>query len=217
MSRKKRIVADLLFWVQLICTLIFGISQFIKTLSTTEGISTSMFWSWEFFLTLNLIMALKAHRNKPSRVTRQTIISYITWIVMITLDLIAIYAKNTGIWNARDTWATILVAVGIVVIVIVKHFKRLPATDPMIKTSLSVAFKVIPQLVWAYNITLVGGGGLAWPAILAGHVTISSRIGQIWFAIREAGWDRNRIGLFISETSNEFSWLVVSITWLICR
>lgn len=217
MSRKKRIIADLLFWVQLICTLIFGISQFIKTLTATEGINVSMFWSWQFFLSLNLALVLKAHRNKPSRVTRQAIISYLVWIMMVTLDLVAMYAKDVGIWNIRDTYAAVLVSLGVVGTLLLGRHRKLTMKDPQIKTALAVFFKVIPQLIWAYNITLVGGGGLAWPAILAGHVTINSRIGQLCFIIREAGWDKNRIGALISEVSNELSWLTVSITWFLYR
>ncbi len=212
---KKRMVADLLFAVQIICTLVFGIKQFIRMLTVTEGVSVSMFWSWEFFLAINLILVLKAHRNQPSRATRQTIISYITWIAMITLDLGVMYVKDVGVWNARDSWSAILVAVGIIATLIVGRYKHLSITDPMIKTSFAVFFKVVPQIIWAYNITLMGGAGLAGAAVIAGHITILSRIGQVLFIIEEAGWDRNRIGVAISEISNEVSWLVVTVVWVI--
>lgn len=217
MSQSKRIITDLLFWVQLVCSLIFGIAQFIKTLTTTQGVNVSMFWSWQFFLTLNFLLVFKAHRNQPSRVTKQTMISYLVWIVMVTMDLVAMYTKDVGIWNVRDTYAAVIVTVGVATTFWVGHLKKLTLADPQIKSALAIFFKVVPQLVWAYNITLVGGGGLAPLAILAGHITINSRIGQLWFTIREAGWDKNRIGALISEISNELSWLTVSITWLICR
>jgi len=32
-------------------------------------------------------------------------------------------------------------------------------------------------------------------------------------AIREAGWDQNRAGSFLSEVTNELSWVVVTIAW----
>ncbi len=216
MFSKKQITTDLLFWVQLVCTLVFGLSQFFKTLTTTQGINVSMFWSWQFFLSLNLALVIKAHRNQPSRATLLVIISYLTWVVMVSLDLIAMYAKDVGIWNSRDSYAAVIVAIGVLGTFVVGHYRHLTINkDPEIKAALAIFFKVVPQLVWAYNITLVGGGGLAWPAIIAGHVTINSRIGQLWLTVREAGWDKNRICAIVSESANELSWLVVTISWLI--
>jgi hypothetical protein len=50
--------------------------------------------------------------------------------------------------------------------------------------------------------------------VVNGHFTILMRIGQLIFSIREAGWDRNRIGSAISEVANEASWLIVTVVWL---
>jgi hypothetical protein len=36
----------------------------------------------------------------------------------------------------------------------------------------------------------------------------------LYFSIREAGWDRNRIGSALSEAANEISWVVTTIVWL---
>jgi hypothetical protein len=216
MSQRKKMIADSLFGVQLICTLIFGGSQFLKMLSTSQGVSISWFASWQVFLVLNLVLSIRAHRNKPSRVTFQTIMSYIAWVTMVTLDLGVMIWKGTGVWNGRDTATVVFAAVGVVSTLLLARRKQLAITDPMVKGYLAVFFKAVPQLALAYNVLLVGGSGLAVAAVVTGHVTILTRLGHLWFSIREAGWDRNRVGSAISEAANECSWLVVTAIWLVC-
>ena len=60
-----------------------------------------------------------------------------------------------------------------------------------------------------------GGAGLAGAAVITGHITILPRLGQLWFSIKEAGWDRNRHGSALSELANEASWLVATLVWLL--
>ena len=76
-------------------------------------------------------------------------------------------------------------------------------------------FKAIPQLALAYKIAMRGGAGLAAAAIITGHITILARLGQLWFSIKEAGWDRNRRGSAFSELANEISWLAATAVWLV--
>lgn len=184
-------------------------------LTTAQGISPSWFVTWEIFLLINLVLALRAHRNQPSRVTRQTIATYLLWVFVITLDLSVMTLKGTGSWSVRDTATMLLVGVCVPVTLIVARRHALGISDPIVKGWLALFFKAIPQLVLAYNILMVGGAGLAGIMILSGHITILTRIGQLWFSIREAGWDRNRIGSAMSEIANEASWIVVTITWFI--
>jgi hypothetical protein len=49
--------------------------------------------------------------------------------------------------------------------------------------------------------------------LLAGHIGITTRLGQLMFAIREAGWDRNRLAAALSELANEATWLLVTAAW----
>lgn len=216
MSSRKKMIADSLFGVQIICTFVFGGSQFFRMLTTSQGVSISWFACWQVFLVLNLVLAIRAHRNQPSRVTLQTILSYVAWITMVTLDLGVMFWKGTGTWNGRDTATLVLAAIGIVATLIVSRRKQLAIADPMVKGYLAVFFKAIPQLALAYNIFMVGGAGLAGMAVVTGHITILTRLGQLWFSIREAGWDRNRIGSAISELANEGSWIVATIVWFTC-
>jgi hypothetical protein len=215
MSFKQKMTADLLFGVQIVCTLIFGGSQFLRMLSTSQGVSVSWYGSWEVFLLLNLILAIRAHRNQASRVTFQIIMSYAAWVAMVTLDLGVMLVKNTGMWNGRDTVTTMCAVVGVATTLAVASCKRLAITDPMVKGYLAIFFKAVPQLILAYNMFMVGGNGLAAIAVATGHVTIFIRLGQLYFSIREAGWDRNRTGSAISEIANETSWIIVTIVWLI--
>lgn len=213
MSSQKKMIADSLFGVQIICTFVFGGSQFLRMLTTSQGVSISWFACWQVFLVLNLVLAIRAHHNQPSRITLQTILSYVTWVTMVTLDLGVMFWKSTGTWNERDTATVVLAAIGIIATFTVARRKQLAVTDPMVKGYLAVFFKAVPQLILAYNMFMVGGGGLAGAAILTGHITILTRLGQLWFSIREAGWDRNRIGSAMSELANEGSWMIVTIIW----
>ena len=56
---------------------------------------------------------------------------------------------------------------------------------------------------------------MAGAMLLAGHIGIITRLGLLWFAIREAGWDRNRQGAAWSELANEGTWLLVTLAWLV--
>lgn len=214
MFLRKKVIADSLFGVQIICTLLFGGGQFLRMLTTSQGVSISWFVCWQVFLFLNLVLATRAHINKPSRVTLQTILSYVAWVTMVTLDLGVMFWRGTGTWNERDTATMILATIGVATTLIVARRKRLAIADPRVKGYLALFFKTVPQLVMAYNIFMMGGAGIAGMTLIAGHITVLTRLGQLWFSIREAGWDKSRIGSAISELGNEGSWIIVTIVWL---
>lgn len=209
---KKRLLGDVLFLVQLGFALTFGVSQFLIMLTSTEGVSLSWFVAWEVFLLLNLWLAWRAHQTQPSRVTLQTLIVYAIWTAMIALDLLALIVKDSWEWTDRDTICFQIIAVGALLTLVVG---RSNISDPLVKGWLAVFFKAVPQLVLAWNVALLGGEGISWFAVFAGHVTILSRIGQLTLAIREAGWDKNRVGSMISEVPNELSWIIVTIVLLL--
>jgi len=133
---------------------------------------------------------------------------------MISLDLFALLTMTSVEWSSRDTLSMVAVSLGVVSTLLVAQRKDLSIRDPMVKGYLAVLFKGVPQLILAYEIMLWGGQGVATLAIISGHATIISRLGQLWFSIKEAGWDRNRIGSAISEIANEGSWIIVTIVWL---
>src|SRR5512135_1989327 len=81
-SRSSQWTTDILFAVQIGFTFIWGGSQFLRLLSSVQGVNISWFLSWLAFLLLNLVLAFKAHASQPSRVTLQTILSYAAWTAM---------------------------------------------------------------------------------------------------------------------------------------
>jgi len=213
--RIRQWTTDALFAVQIGFTFIWGGSQFLRLLSTTQGVNISWFLSWLAFLLLNLVLAFRAHVNQPSRVTLQTILSYTAWTAMVLADLGVMLWQGTNLWDGKDTVTALLVGAGLAVTLLVAYRLNLGLIDPMVKGYLAVAFKAIPQLALAYKIFMMGGRGLAPVAVVTGHITILTRLGQLWFSIKEAGWDRNRRGSALSELANEGSWLVATAAWLL--
>jgi hypothetical protein len=214
-TRSTRLIADALFGVQLLFTFIFGGSQFYRMLTTRQGVNLTWFVSWLIFLLLNLVLCIRAHQNQPSRITLQTIFSYAAWTVVVAADLAVMLWKGTHIWGETDTVTAIIVGLGVVLTVGLAYRLDLGIVDPMVKGWLAVFFKAVPQLALAYKIFRMGGAGLAAAAVITGHITILSRLGQLWFSIQEAGWDRNRRGSALSELANELSWLVATAVWLV--
>ncbi len=118
-------------------------------------------------------------------------------------------------WDGKDTLTVILVALGLAITAVIAHRLDLGFADPLVHAGVAACFIGLPQLILAYKIFSVGGGGMAGLMLLAGHIGICTRLGQLWFAIREAGWDRNRKGAAMSEFANEISWMFVTLAWLI--
>ncbi|MEM7469158.1 MAG: hypothetical protein AAF387_20055 [Pseudomonadota bacterium] len=212
---KRHLLGDFLFYLQLIFALSMGISQAWTMLHSTEGIIVTWFMFWGIFLAINLTLSIQAHKTQPSRITKQTVIVYATWTVVMTLDTVIYLWKTPGTWKDVDTLTTILALLGIALTLVVGKLKNLPPLDPIIRGYLALIFKAMPQLTLAYSIWLDGGDGLSRVAVIVGHITICSRIAQIFLSLREASWDRNRIGSAISEIGNEVSLIVLTVVWLI--
>jgi len=210
----RRRVADALFVVQVGCALVFGVSQTWHMFSSVEGLSPSWFLCWALFLVINLRLSIQAHRVQPSRVTKQTVWAYAIWTTIIAANLAALAWHGAGTWTRIDD-ATIGIAIaGIAGTLAIGRRHGLDWRDPIVRGWLAVFFKGVPQLTLAWNLAQVGADGLAPLGVFAGHVTICTRLGQLVFSIREAGWDRNRIGSLISEVANEGSWIVATAVWL---
>ncbi len=214
MPETKRLAADLFFVLQLGLALLSGGSQFIRMLSTTQGVKISWLASWLAFLVINLALTIRAHFSQPSRVTLQTVLTYSAWTLAIASCLALLLWKGTERWDGKDTTTAVMLGLGVLVTWLAARHRGLPLTDPLVHGWLGVCFIGLPQLTLAYKIFTVGGAGLAGGMLLAGHIGITTRLGQLWFAIREAGWDRNRQGAALSEIANEITWLLVTLAWL---
>ncbi len=215
MTRSPHTFADLLFTVQVICALLFAVTQIRQMLQTTQGVSLTWFVFWAVFLGLNLLLAIKAHQVQPSRVTRQAVVTYALWSAVLAASLAVLVWRTLGAWYPVDTLNLVISGFGIAGVLGVGKARGLGLTDPMVRGWLAVFFKATPQLTLAWHITQVGGAGLAAFPVIAGHLTICIRLGQLYYSIKEAGWDRNRLGSAVSEVANELSWLLTTVVWLV--
>jgi hypothetical protein len=211
----KRHTADLLFWVQIICAGIICSAQFVRLLETTEGQLLSLFVSLEIYLCFHIILALRAHRALPSRVALQALAMYWVWFLLIGTNIVALFINGEYEWSTNDTRTTALVSVGVVTVLVFVTLRSVPLLDPVVMSFLAMTFKVLPQIVMAFEVARVGGAGLPGISIVISVFTLSVRVGLLWLSILEAGWERNRTWLFISEVMNGLSWALVIFVWLI--
>ncbi len=214
MQPANKRTADALFAVQIACTVVSGGSEFLRLLRTAQGVNVTWLASWLAFLSINLTLTIRACRLQPSRVMLQTVLSYSLWTTFIGLCLAALLWQGTG-WDAKDTLTAAVVAAGVAVVWLGAAAKGLPLTDPMANAGFAVCFIGLPQLTLAYKIFTVGGAGMAGLMLLAGHLGIMTRLGQLWLAIREAGWERDRKGAALGELANEGTWILVTLAWLL--
>ena len=94
-NRMKRLTADLLFALQIGLALVSGGSQFLRLLTTSQGVNVSWLASWLAFLAINLTLTIRAHRSQPSRVTLQTVLTYAAWTLVIAAYLGALLWQGT--------------------------------------------------------------------------------------------------------------------------
>jgi hypothetical protein len=214
MLTTKQLTADILFLAQIGLAIVFGGSEFLRLLNTSQGIPIFWLASWLAFLLINLALTIRAHVSFPSRVTLQAAGCYALWTVIIASDLVVLLMKGTDIWRVADTVTAIIVAAGIMVAIHWGHRRGHGPGDPIVHGYLGILFIGIPQITLAYTILQEGGQGLAGAALLASNFSILIRLALLGFAIAEAGWDRNRKGAAMSELANEISWLLVTLAWL---
>jgi hypothetical protein len=214
MNDRKRLTADFFLVLQFCLAAISGGSQFVRLLTTSQGLNISWLASWLAFLLINLAPTVRAHLAHPSRVTLQTVLSYGVWTLVIAANLALLLWKGTALWDTKDSVTSLTVILGLLTILVWTRWQKLPWSDPLVHGLVGLCFIGLPQVTLAYKIYQVGGAGLAGGMLLAGHVAIMTRLGQLWFAIREAGWDRNRLGAAVSEAANEVTWLLVTMAWL---
>lgn len=201
-----------LFYFQLVLGIVFGASQIEHMINnSTQGLSLSMFIFAFLFVSTNLTLGIGAHRARASAVTKQILIILVIGVVVYFLFSLILAVKAEVIWDKNDTITTIIVITFSLVNFLYSRYKKLDFFDPLMKGNYSLIFKSIPQLFLAYKIIQNGGSGLGIIFIVSFHALTLARIFQIFQSISEAGWDRNRIGLAVSEIGNEITWTIVTI------
>jgi hypothetical protein len=207
--------ADIIFIVQLLLAFTLGGSQFIKMLTSTQGVSASMFLFTDIFFALLFWMAIIAQKKIPGRMAKETIIVYAMSVLVYTVLLVETYVKAPVFWESSDWLTTGLVGAGIAGIIAIKTIKHWDLNEPYLKTGLAMAFKAIPQLLLAYKVLQVGGGGISGLWILSFHGFTISRLVPLVLLNRVSSWDRTRKSMLLSEIANEGSWLAVTLAWLL--
>ena len=215
MPTTKQLTGDLLFLAQVGLGVVFGGSEFLRLLTTAQGIPIFWLASWLAFLLINLALTIRAHISRPSRVTLQAVGCYGLWTVIIASDLAVLLIRGLDIWRPADTITALVVAFGLLISYGEGYRRGWGLGDPIIQGYFGLLFIGVPQITLSYTIFQEGGRGLAGPALLASNISILIRLALLGFAIAEAGWDRNRKGAALSEFANEVSWLLVTLAWLV--
>ena len=133
--------------------------------------------------------------------------------ILLDANLLLLLLSPGVRWTLVDTVTASLTLGGVALATAIGRARGLRFGDPMLHAAYAVCSKAIPQLTLAWNIFREGGDGISIVAFTAGHITIGMRLVQVRFSIREAGWDRNRIGIAIGEAANEASWVVATVAW----
>ncbi|MDP3999136.1 MAG: hypothetical protein Q8P76_00900 [bacterium] len=173
-----------------------------------------MFLFAEIVVIANLYLAVRAHKAQPSRVTLQIIAIMALGVVIYSLLIGLVLIKEKNVWDRYDNITAVLVLIGISATLMVARKKNLTATDPIVKGWLILWTRTPANILMACKILIVGGAGVSGVMVVIFHILTVSRILQIWFSIKEAGWDRNRKGMALNEIGNETSWILVTIAWL---
>lgn len=216
-STKKHTIGNLLFGFQIICAVIFCMSQSLKMLESTQGVSFSFFICHGIFALLNLSLSVVAVRESiddDRKIKKQSVFVYSMWTTVLLIHSTIAAWKMSDLWKYSDTVALLVVTLGVAATVVFAKVKKLSLLDPYVKAGLAVFFKSVPQVALAWSISLYGKGGLSGVWILFGHITILTRLVHLWVSNREQ-WNRNTRGSFVSEVWNEVSWLAASIAWLV--
>ncbi|MCE9642899.1 MAG: hypothetical protein K8Q97_01090 [Candidatus Andersenbacteria bacterium] len=211
----SRRVADMLFAIQITGAILSCSSQIVRSLADVHGISIAVFGLSVLHCGFHIWLGIAAHRACPTRLTVQAMITYGTWGVLTLMVVGAILVNGHYRWSVQDTSIVIVVCVLTTILVQICYWKEKTILDPAMKGLLAMTYKFTPNIFLAWKIFVEGGSGIPGLAIFIGHLTISIRVGQVYLMVREAGWDRNRVWLAISETSNEISWVVVTAVWLL--
>lgn len=213
MSRRDRVIADLLFGVQIVFAVIFGVSYAQRATQDVAGTSVAQFGLVLAFLAFSLALAAGAHRKEPTRASRQVIATYVIWIALVTGMILAAWNNPDYHWSSKDTT---FIEVAALLTVAVSLFGLLLGKGPrdaMMKALLAITYKAVPQAMLVWKFLDEGSSGTPLAAIVVGHITITVRLCQICFMGRGKKWDRDRLWLFVNEAANELSWIIATIVW----
>jgi hypothetical protein len=215
-SESKKLAGDLLFWFQLLMAWVFTVPQVIRSFYSTAGMTITWSLFCTAFVLINLFLALGAWKqSNKSRKAAQIVLVYVNWLVLWLIMFIQVSIK--GSWSMADSVLSALVIAFVAILLMVRRKESLVATisEPITRGMMSLIVKSVPQLFIGYCIVKAGShDGLSGVTLTIGHITVCTRAVEIYLAARQDGWNRKNVGLFISETGNELTWLATTLIWL---
>jgi hypothetical protein len=218
------LVNNILYFSQLVLMVAFGAAQLVKLAESTQGTSVTWILLWQGFVVVNLLLAIRANREKPSRENSRLVYTYIGWTLVGLSWFAAMLKQGTLSWNQYDT-LNILLATACTAATFVLarqkgwHMGAVPSInamlgDPWVRACLALAYKSVPQVTMAVQLSLGIPVLVAGLTVLIGHLTVMIRFAQAFLAIRKVGFNRSLVAILISEGGNELSWLAFTIVWL---
>ncbi|MBI4020870.1 MAG: hypothetical protein HY369_01370 [Candidatus Aenigmarchaeota archaeon] len=217
LARARQALNASFFPLQIVLGLVLCGTQFVRILSSVEGQSLSAYLAMALYFLFQLLLAIAAHRTRPSAADRHVIWIYACWLLLVNSHFLAFALNGSYRWSGNDSLTTALAGGGTVLVFTLAGLQGVPLNDPMPKGLLGILLKAVPQFLMAAKIAQEGGGGLPGSAVLAGNLSILGRLDQIIVGIRAAGWERNRSWMLAGEIGNLLSWLTVSVVWLVWR
>lgn len=205
---------EFLFWFQLVIAWLFSVPQIIRMTQNQQGVTTALYVLYMVFLVTNATLAMRAYLSKRDRSRAQSVIIYLNWCALILAHLVV--AVRYVPWKTNDNYFLILTTVATAMTLLVARcWKNLDYNDSIVRGIVACICKGGPQLYLATCIVLDHGGkGMAPITIWLGHVTVLTRIAQVFLSARKTGVDRNIKGILIAEFGNELTWAIVTIVWL---
>lgn len=206
-------LANLLFWSQILVAWLLIIPQTLNILSgKTGGLSLAMFVIFLAYLALSLMLAIHSYRKKKEKNRKCLIIVLVQWGFLISIMLILSIGKMT--WSNKDTFFCISIL--IISIITVIAFKGI--SSPYCKGLLAIWCKGLSQLWLVYSMISAGSSeGIPAITIFAGHASNWPRLIQVIMAGKNGGWDKATKGLLMGEVGNVATWTTVTITWAVIR
>ena len=216
MSQKNNstLFTEFLCYFQLVTAIVVVFTQLDVMQVSIDGISITWFGFWLAFLAINLALSFSSLKQHDDRVSKQTFLIYVAWTLAIGVIFFTLLQTNVH-WTETDSWTKVITGGGILMSLCVAKFIGLPYSDPLVKSSFAVFLKGVPQLTLAWNIFCYGGGGLSVYVLIAGHLTIATRLIQVYYSAKANGWDRNRAGIAVGELANQLSWGVTTVVWIL--
>lgn len=206
-----------LFGLQILLAWGFTVPQVVRSFKSTTGMTITWYLFCSVFVIINIFLAIGAYKKLKNLKSRQIIAIYANWLVLWLTLLVILCIRGTWLW--KDSVVSVLIIASVTVLLLVRRKESLVATisEPITRGIVSLLFKSVPQLFLGYCIMSAGSRrGLVWSTLLIGHITVFIRIAEIIIAARskKGGWNKENIGLMISEAGNEISWMFTTVVWL---